>query len=75
MFRKESNEFLMDYLSTPSPTGQEIKGQKKWLEYVRPFVDEIHMDSYGNVVGVVNPKAEFRVVLEAHADEIGWNVN
>jgi putative aminopeptidase FrvX len=27
------------------------------------------------VVGVINPKAEYKVVIEAHADEISWFVN
>lgn len=75
MFSKDSEEFLMDYLSTPAPTGQEIEGQKKWLKRITPFVDETFIDAYGTAVGVINPEAEFKFVLEAHADEIGWNVS
>lgn len=33
------------------------------------------VDTYGSVVGVVNPKAKYKVVIEAHADEISWFVN
>ena len=33
------------------------------------------MDVYGSVVGVVNPGKDYKVVLEAHADEIAWFVN
>jgi putative aminopeptidase FrvX len=33
------------------------------------------VDVYGTVVGVVNPKAKYKVVIEAHADEISWFVN
>ena len=29
----------------------------------------------GTAVGVINPNAEFRVVIEGHADEISWYVN
>jgi putative aminopeptidase FrvX len=72
--RHESYEFLMEYLSTPAPSGQEVEGQKKWLDYITPFVDETFIDSYGTAVGVINPDAKYKVVLEAHADEIGWNV-
>jgi putative aminopeptidase FrvX len=45
------------------------------MDYVRPFVDEFIIDTYGTTVGVLNPKAEYKVVLEAHADEISWFVN
>ena len=33
------------------------------------------MDVYGTAVGVINPDAEYKVVIEAHADEISWFVN
>lgn len=67
--------FLRDYLNTPSPTGFESKGQKRWLDYIKPYIDEHFVDPYGSAVGIVNPKAPFKVVLEAHADEISWFVN
>ena len=73
--RKQSLEFLEKYLNNPSPTGYESAGQKIWLEYITPYIDEYISDTYGTVVGVVNPKAEYKVVIEAHADEISWFVN
>lgn len=73
--RKESFDFLKDYLNTAAPTGFEAEGQKKWLDYIRPYIDEYFVDTYGTVVGVINPEAEYKVVIEAHADEIGWFVN
>jgi putative aminopeptidase FrvX len=33
------------------------------------------VDTYGSVVGIINPKAPYKVVIEAHADEISWFVN
>jgi putative aminopeptidase FrvX len=33
------------------------------------------VDTYGTVVGVINPQAEYKVVIEAHADEISYFVN
>lgn len=68
-------KFLETYLNTFSPTGFESNGQKVWLDYLRPSVDEYHVDAYGTVYGVINPKAEFRMVIEAHADEISWFVS
>jgi len=73
--RKESFDFLKDYLNTAAPTGFEAEGQKKWLDYIRPYIDEYFVDTYGTVVGIINPEAEYKVVIEAHADEIGWFVN
>jgi putative aminopeptidase FrvX len=68
-------QFLKDYLNTPSPTGFESKGQRKWLDYIKPYIDEYMSDPYGSVVGIINPSAKFKVVIEAHADEISWFVN
>jgi len=70
-----SLSFLRNYLNTASPVGFESNGQKIWLEYLRPFIDADFSDPYGTAVGVINPKTNFKVVLEAHADEISWFVN
>lgn len=67
--------FLEKYLNNASPTGFEASGQKIWLEYLKPYIDEHYVDAYGSVVGIVNPKAEYKVVIEAHSDEISWFVN
>jgi putative aminopeptidase FrvX len=72
---KDSLTFLERYLNNPSPTGFESEGQKLWLDYVRPYVDEHIVDNYGTVVGVINPTAKYKVVIEAHADEISWYVH
>jgi putative aminopeptidase FrvX len=72
---KKSREFLFKYLNNASPTGFESSGQKIWLDYIRPYVQDYTVDTYGSVVGVVNPKANYKVVIEAHADEISWFVN
>ncbi len=72
---KESLAFLKTYLNNPSPTGFEKEGQKLWLEYMKPYIDDTLVDPYGSAVGIINPEAAFRVVIEAHADEISWFVN
>lgn len=68
-------QFLYKYLNNASPTGFEASGQQIWLDYIKPFVDRYFTDSYGTAVGVINPDAQFKVVIEAHADEISWFVN
>lgn len=71
----KGKKFLTDYLNNASPTGFETPGQQLWLDYIRPYVDDYFTDNYGTVVGVINPKAEYKVVIEAHADEISWFVH
>jgi len=70
-----SEKFLEKYLNNASPTGFESEGQKLWMSYIKPYVDEFITDTYGSVVGVINPKAKYKVVIEAHADEISWFVH
>ena len=73
--RNESKKFLETYLNNVSPTGFESSGQKIWLDYLKPYIDEQMVDAYGTAVGVINPNQPYKVVLEAHADEISWFVN
>ncbi|WP_286747523.1 M42 family metallopeptidase [Roseivirga sp. UBA1976] len=68
-------EFLIKYLNNASPTGFETSGQQIWLDYIKPYTDTYFTDNYGTAVGVINPEAEYKVVIEAHADEISWFVN
>jgi len=72
---KKALTFLEKYLNNASPTGYEAQGQKIWMDYLKPYVDEFITDTYGTAVGVINPKAEYKVVIEAHSDEISWYVN
>ena len=70
-----SYDFLKSYINNSSPTGFESSGQKLWMNYLKPYADEFFTDPYGTAVAVINPKATFKVVIEAHADEISWFVN
>ena len=71
----ESISFLEKYLNNAAPTGYEWEGQKIWMDYLKPYVDEFITDTYGTAVGVINPDAKYKVVIEGHADEISWYVN
>ena len=73
-FNESSMDFIKRYLDNAAPTGHETSGQKIWLDYLKPYIDTHIVDPYGTVVGVINPEAEFKVVIEAHADEISWFV-
>jgi putative aminopeptidase FrvX len=70
-----SLKFLENYINNASPTGFESPGQQMWLDYIRPYIDTHIVDTYGTVVGVINPDAKYKVVVEAHADEIAWFVH
>jgi putative aminopeptidase FrvX len=71
----KSIQFLEEYLNNAAPTGYESSGQKIWMDYLRPYVDTFITDTYGTAVGVINPEASFKVVIEGHSDEISWYVN
>jgi len=70
-----SYQFLKEYINNPSPVGFESSGQKIRLTYSSHYVDTTFTDTYSRAVGVINPDAPFKVVIEAHADEISWFVN
>jgi endoglucanase len=73
---KTAKEFLFDLLSTPSPSGFEIAGQRKWAAYVGQYTDSVECDAYGSAWATLkgNGKSEIKLMLEAHADEIGFMV-
>lgn len=72
---EKSVQFLETYINNASPTGFEWEGQRLWLDYIKPYIDTHYVDNYGTAVAVINPDAEFKVVIEAHSDEISWFVN
>ena len=71
----KSLKFLEEYLNNAAPTGYESNGQKIWMKYLKPYVDDFITDNYGTAVGVINPDKKFKVVIEGHSDEISWYVN
>jgi len=75
IINKKSEKFLSEYINVASPTGFESSGQKLWLDYIKPYIDDYIVDTYGTVVGIINPNEKYKVVIEAHADEISWFVH
>lgn len=47
-----SLSFFEKYINNPSPTGFEWGGQRMWLDYIKPYVDETYIDNYGTAVGI-----------------------
>jgi putative aminopeptidase FrvX len=75
IINEQSEQFLSKYLNNTAPTGFEMPGQQLWLDYIKPYIHDYKVDNYGTVYGIINPESDYRVVIEAHADEIGWYVN
>jgi endoglucanase len=73
--RDASLKFLKTLVNTPSPVGYEARGQRVWLEYVKPLAEETFSDAYGNCVAVLNKGGSPRLMLAGHADEIAMAVN
>lgn len=71
----KSRAFLYEYLNNASPTGFESTGQQIWLDYIKPYIDDQIIDVYGTAVGVIGGGQDYKVVIEAHSDEISWFVN
>ncbi len=67
--------FLMELLKTPSPSSMEMTIQKRWIEEMKPVADEIRTDHAGNAMAVLNPEADFKIMLAGHCDEIALVIN
>ncbi len=72
---EKSLGFFKSYINNASPVGFETWGQRLWVDYIKQYVDEYYIDPYGTAVAIINPGHKFKIVIEAHADEISWFVN
>lgn len=71
---KESKDFLISLLKTPSPSGFEEPVQKVVRDHMKKYADEIKTDLHGNVIVGINTKAKRRIMLAGHCDQIGFMV-
>lgn len=72
--KPDDRDFLHRLLASPSPTGFEMPGQRVWAEWVGDYADEVECDAYGSTWAKLAGKSSHVVMLEAHADEIGYMV-
>jgi len=70
---QQNLSFLKELLSTNSPSGYEVNAAKVWQNYVNQFA-EVSGDVLNNSIGVLNPQAEFKIMIAGHYDEIGLQV-
>lgn len=67
-------QFLYDLLSCPSVSGQEVPIQKLIQSYMELVCDSFLYDNSSTLVGVIHPSSKCKVMLCAHADEIGFYI-
>lgn len=72
---KKQTSFLRALLEAPSVSGYEDAASEVFLNYVHSFTDQTSVDVLNNTFAMVgNPKSDVVVMLEAHIDEIGFQV-
>ena len=67
-------ELLKQICETPGAPGFEMRIRDLILENVKPLVDEVSIDSMGNVVAIKKGVKDKRVMVAAHMDEISFIV-
>lgn len=72
--KKESFEFLLSLLNTPSPSSLETLGQKVWIDYVKNYAHRVEVDAYGNAVATLNLEGKPKILVNGHIDEIAFQV-
>lgn len=70
---EESKEFLKTLLNTCSPSGYEMEMANIYCNYMRQFC-EVKTDIMCNSIAVINPNSDYRILVDAHCDEIGMQV-
>lgn len=69
------HDILTQTLLTPSPSGSEERVTALFADAIRPYVDEITTDPNGNCIAHRKGKNGPKVMLMAHADEIGLMIS
>ena len=64
-------EVLRKICNIPSPSGFEEEIREAIIEELKPYADEIRVDSMGNVIALKKGRGEGRLMIAAHMDEIG----
>jgi len=78
-----NEQFLEKYINSYSPCGSEMESQQIWIDEVKPYVDEICVENYGNTIAIKYTDKNHtskddnvkKVLIEAHVDEVSYRVN
>jgi putative aminopeptidase FrvX len=71
---QSSRQFLYELLRTPSPTGAEQPIQRMIHDRFKGVAHAMEPDVHGNLILSLNPKAERKIMLAGHVDQIGFLV-
>jgi putative aminopeptidase FrvX len=66
--------FLKNLLQTPSPSGYERQIQDVVRAWAKPLAHDLRTDRHGNVIAVLNPEGQPRIMLAGHCDQIALMV-
>ncbi|MEZ4599747.1 MAG: M20/M25/M40 family metallo-hydrolase [Syntrophotaleaceae bacterium] len=69
-----SYELLEKLCNLPGVTGFEEAVRETIAKIVEPMVDELRVDTLGNLIAIRRGLSGFRLMLDAHMDEIGFLV-
>jgi endoglucanase len=69
-----SLSFLKKLLETPSPSGFERPVQDVVRTWAKSYADEVRTDRHGNVLAVLHPAGNPRIMLAGHCDQIALMV-
>ena len=67
-------QLLKKICEIPGTSGFEQRIREYIIEQVRPLVDDVSIDNMGNVIALKKGKADKKVMVAAHMDEIGFIV-
>ncbi len=70
-----SLDFLTSLIAAASPSGYEGPTARIWRDHAARFADRVDVDIAGNVIAILNPDAEMKIMLSAHLDEIGFIIH
>ena len=67
--------FLYSILKAQSPSGSEEAVVSSFSKFISPFVSEIRKDVLGNCIAIKKGQGKHKIMLMAHADEVGLIIN
>ena len=70
----DSYAILEKLCNIPGAIGFEDQVRETIAELVRPLVDDLRVDALGNLIVTRRGKSNFKLMLDAHMDEIGFMV-
>jgi putative aminopeptidase FrvX len=72
--KEKDKNFLRSLLQASAPSGLEAPVQQLVADYVRSCPAGLVADLHGNLIASRSPEAPFRIMLAAHADQVGFMI-